>query len=390
MHWLHEILSLKLLFLFLLRHSLSVPSFGANGKMETGSREGLLVIPGLGRPDRLDTVLSSLQVFSHKLLGRNATWDCVVYIYTPREWKVLPDSIWYQKKKLEELQSLCDMIENPNKKVTENLHMIQPALIRHSYQYVFVLLDDCQLQPSQESSQIDRHRSGSGVGEFDIDRILAVMETNELTVASPFVSGANKGGGQQFRNIMQTPAQSNTEGYVSTFLELFAWIMTMPAYEALWQLLYPSINPYGWGYDLWYDNYAKRRVVGHKMGVVSNVRAFHQQDLAITNRTDDTSPDTKWKALVFQERHYQTYYGVTLHKYRETMDLKNMSWNGAVVGYLQAPNPQILATRRQQGKRGTKRSKKQQKIEAKIVNMKRARTKYDATTLSENEEGILM
>ena len=351
-----------------------------------GTREGLLVIPGLGRPDRLDTVLSSLKVFSHKLVGADATWDCIVYVYAPREWKVLPDSLWYQKSKLEELQSMCELIENPNKRVTENLYMVQPTLIKHTYHYVFVLLDDCQLQPTEESSQIGGYKAAEG--EFDIDRIINVMETNMLTVASPFISGANKGGGQEFRQIMQTPAQPSTEGYVTTFLELFAWVMTMPAYEALWKLLYPSVNPYGWGYDLWYDNYAKRRVDGHKMGVVSGVRALHQQDLGVANRTDDTSPDTKWKALVFQERHYQTYYGITLHKYRETLDLKNMSWNGAVVGYLELPSQQGLEGKRQ-GKKVGGRQKKQ-KGDAMYTNRKRMKSKFDVTALSEKgEEGIL-
>ena len=296
-------------------------------------REGLLVIPGLGRPDRLDTVLSNLDQFKHKLNGSEPLWECIVYVYAPREWKVLSSSFWYAKGKLEHLQSMCKIIENPNKRVTENLHMVQPALIKHAYQYVFVLLDDCELR-------------GDG-GYFDIDRILAVMEANELTLASPYVAGANKGGGQQFRNIMQTPAIAGTEGYVSTFVEMFAWVMTIPAYEALWHLLCPSVNPYGWGYDLWYDNYAKRRVIGHKMGIVSGVKAFHQQDLNKANRTDDTNPEIKWKGLVFQERHYQTFYGVTLHKYRETMDLKNTSWNGAVIGYLKVPDPEVLQERRE-------------------------------------------
>ena len=40
--------------------------------------------------------------------------------------------------------------------------------------------------------------------------------------------------------------------------------MTMPAYQALYDLLLPDINPYGWGYDLWYDNYARVKVPGKK------------------------------------------------------------------------------------------------------------------------------
>ena len=53
-------------------------------------------------------------------------------------------------------------------------------------------------------------------------------------------------------------------GFTSSFIELFAWVMTMPAYQALYDLLLPDINPYGWGYDLWYDNYARVKVPGKK------------------------------------------------------------------------------------------------------------------------------
>ena len=55
-----------------------------------------------------------------------------------------------------------------------------------------------------------------------------------------------------------------TVGFVTSFIEIFAWIMTMPAYQALHELLLPDINPYGWGYDLWYDNYARIKVPGKK------------------------------------------------------------------------------------------------------------------------------
>ena len=51
---------------------------------------------------------------------------------------------------------------------------------------------------------------------------------------------------------------------MSTFIEIFAWVMTMPAYQAFYELLSPEINPYGWGYDLWYDNYARIKVPGKK------------------------------------------------------------------------------------------------------------------------------
>lgn len=134
---------------------------------------------------------------------------------------------------------------------------------------------------------------------------------------------------------MQTPAQPNTVGYVSSFVEIFVWVLTIPAYEALWELLCPSVNPYGWGYDLWYDGYAKKRVIGHKMGIISTMRVLHEQDTSAegAGRTDNTKVEDKWKAVLAQERHYKRYLGVDLAAYSKTA-IANSSWNGAVKGYL--------------------------------------------------------
>ena len=89
---------------------------------------------------------------------------------------------------------------------------------------------------------------------------------------------------------MQSPvaSMSNSIGYVSSFVEIFVWLMTIPAYTSLWELLYPSINPYAWGYDFWYDGYARdkdksnrgkegREVRRHKMGIMSDMIVIHQQ-----------------------------------------------------------------------------------------------------------------
>ena len=44
------------------------------------------------------------------------------------------------------------------------------------------------------------------------------------------VIGANTGGGQAFRTIMQRPAVVGTSGYVSVFVELFAWMGTLSSH----------------------------------------------------------------------------------------------------------------------------------------------------------------
>ena len=283
---------------------------------------GLIVIPGLGQLDRLDTVLSNLKILEPSI---NKGWDCVVYVYAQREIVPKKSYFWGQESKIAELRRFCNIIENPKHYVTDHLYMVQPSLIHRMYDYVFILLDDCKI---------------TSLNDFNFEEFIVIMKKNKLTLASPRITNANKGGGQGFRTIMQMPPpQGGTSpGYVVSFIEIFAVVLTMDAYTALWELLCPSVNPYGWGYDLWYNNYAKARVKGHRMGIISKFLIHHEQPMGSDGtsqaRSDNTKFEDKWKALVSQERFAQHHYGQHLHRFRETLDLKNMSWNGAVLDLL--------------------------------------------------------
>ena len=63
---------------------------------------------------------------------------------------------------------------------------------------------------------------------------------------------------------------------MTNFIEIFAWVMTMPAYQALHELLLPEVNPYGWGYDWWYDSYARINVPGKKINLKKSPKLFFQ------------------------------------------------------------------------------------------------------------------
>lgn len=303
-------------FLLLLAY---VPTFARKEEVSSVSR-GLIIVPGLGRPDRLTTVVENFRNLysrsSYKDFGGQQDtafdlyWDCIVYIYAPRT----EESFWSMKKELKYVEDLCTIIENPNKRVTDNLYMVQPSLLKRSYSKVFIFLDDCKFMES-----------------FDLQKLLTIMHHNNLTVASPLVQNANMVGGNKFRNILQTEARPGTEGYVSTFVELFVWLMTMESYQALWELLYPHVNPYGWGYDFWYNGYAKLKVKNHKMGIVSTVKVKHEQG---GERTDSASVEQKWNAVLAQERHYMKHANINLGKIRKNLEIVNGSWNGAVRGYL--------------------------------------------------------
>jgi hypothetical protein len=138
---------------------------------------------------------------------------------------------------------------------------------------------------------------------------------------------------------MQTfpPSGSNIHGYITSFVEIFAWIMTIPAYNALWNLFSPEVNPYAWGYDFWYNGYAASMLKEkHRMGISLDYSLYHEQDVSTSGlgRTDTTSVDDKWNAVLAQERHYSKYYQISLSYYRKNLDIANTSWNGAVKGYL--------------------------------------------------------
>ena len=275
--------------------------------------EGLLVIPGLGRLDRLDTVVNNIKKLEPWLTTKKVNennnernsintdnndvkWDCIIYVYAPRQYPPLKDDYFWDKKyknKVDYLSSKCDIIENPERRVTDHMKMVQPALIRRIYKYIFLLLDDCKIEATDD---------------FRLDKFLDIMKVNDLTLASPRVINANKGGGQGFRTIMQalppTNINFNSPGYVVSFVEIFAVIMTMDAYTLYWELLYPSINPYGWGYDFWYDHYAKLHSKYHKMGIISSFKVKHEQVMDDNGRTDKTKAADKWQSLVHQESFY--------------------------------------------------------------------------------------
>jgi hypothetical protein len=197
-------------------------------------KKGLLIIPGLGRDNRLHIVQKNIRVLvssgillqkskkedieRNELNGENDIkgnkeyeniWDCVIYIYTkkPNEIDILNDSFWNKTGELTYLENFCEIVLNPGKLFTQNLHLVQPITVQYSYEYVFILLDDCRLMPTRQSNfstnsisnnNIDNNNNSYGQkhrrGErhknkdlFDLHKILRIMKSNNLTVASPMV-----------------------------------------------------------------------------------------------------------------------------------------------------------------------------------------------------------
>ena len=183
---------------------------------------GLLLIPGLGRLDRLGIVLQNLKTLKSHLAteGRGGQWDCLVYVYAKED-----DEFWGAEKRIKALKRMCNVVEHPGRLITENLLLVNPDHL-DMYTHVFILLDDVALFSDPKLGE-------KGQSNFDLNHMMDVMHHNKLTVASPRISSASTGGGMDWRKIMSLPPRHDTEGFVSNFVEIFAFLMTMPAYEAL-------------------------------------------------------------------------------------------------------------------------------------------------------------
>lgn len=143
----------------------ALPLHFAPESNDKSQKTGLIVIPGLGRSDRLQTVIHNLNMLK-SFIG--SSWDCVVYVYAPREDMLF----WAETEKLNYVRQYCRIVEHPRKRFTENLFLVQPALIKSCYKFLFILLDDQKLL---------------GGSRFPLDKMLEIMEYNSLSVASPKV-----------------------------------------------------------------------------------------------------------------------------------------------------------------------------------------------------------
>ena len=257
-------------------------------KMNKNKKKGLLVIPGLGRIDRLKIVLYNIQLMvngnyllrkedsnndynsnisnksnsnnnnnnhNHNDINNNNnnhnhndinnyndknsvqsftdfksvkygnSWDCIIFIYADKK-KSQNDEFWSKKDDLEFLRLYCDIIENPNKMVSENLYDVFPKNLEFSYDFIFILLDDCRLMTENKKSEIsvlkdeklnrnemnEKFKNGydskfnlnkmsnkyfikNDIKEkkyfdsetFNLKKLLHIMNVNNLTVASPMV-----------------------------------------------------------------------------------------------------------------------------------------------------------------------------------------------------------
>jgi hypothetical protein len=289
----------------------------------------LLVVPGLGRHDRLQTVLHNLRILrEQQYSSQKFHLSCFVYIYALRD-----DPFWRESADLRDLDQQCKLSETPGQRIAANLYMVHPFFIRDAFDYVFVILDDVKIPSS---------------ADFDLWNVLRIMQVNQLIASTPQILGATCCGNDimtdfdmarlhkkccGYRSVMQMNPMVSTPvaGYYSKYAELFAWVLTIQGYQILWKLLSPHLNPYGWGYDWWYYEYAHSRLNRtNVLGILSDYKIHHIQG---STQTDNTSAKVKMVALQRQQDHYLKYLKIPLQKYSEILS------PDPVLGYLKRLDP---------------------------------------------------
>ena len=136
--------------------------------LATRMKQGILVVPGLGKLDRLHLVHKNIKLLDNILTGLNESlWDCIIYIYAPKS-----DILFWDegKNKIETISRLCEVILNPNQLFVSNLYSFNPSRLYNKYKYVFILLDDVNLINKTS---------------FNVLSFIDIMEFNNATIASP-------------------------------------------------------------------------------------------------------------------------------------------------------------------------------------------------------------
>lgn len=280
----------------------------------TSMKTGLLMIPGLGEQARLSNVRKNIDHLSrNKVFLQN--WDCVVFVYD-------------ESVDVSSIAPYCSIKNVPGEFISSNIKQITPEFVKKSgYQYVFLLLDDIRLSLSRVEVKhlartMPRHRRPLDKPEydnFDLDRLIRVMVLNNMTLIQPRVVGANPHvkKNNNWRLMAAAPLSvMNTAGCIHDAIEMFAYVMTPPAYHALWNLTMPAINPFGWGPDVWYDGYARLHVPGHKMGVLSAMDTVHvhhfQPKAAAVHGKPGYNPGVGMQKL---KRYFNNTYGLDLGQF---------------------------------------------------------------------------
>ena len=118
-----------------------------------------------------------------------------------------------------------------------HLKRLLPAFVEAlGFSHVLVLFDDVVVAPG---------------GPEHVRRFVRIAAANDVSVATPRVKGASRG-------IMARQTAECRIGRFVSRIEFFAVLFTPRAYRCWFELIDPSINGIGWGYEKVLEPYCQR------------------------------------------------------------------------------------------------------------------------------------
>jgi Protein of unknown function (DUF707) len=174
---------------------------------KASSKSLLVVVPGLGYSERVETLQKSIAAISKSLEQENYGFDCLVYVWNA---KILGNAT-------ESLKSYCRVRFNQGL-WTHHMAKVPPTTASH----VAILMDD-----------ID----ATGVDMVDT---LGTMEKSGFGAASPVVDDPD---------YPFTRRRANCLSHRTDFVNVFFTVMTTPVWQCWQSNIDIEFNKHGWGLD---------------------------------------------------------------------------------------------------------------------------------------------
>ncbi len=217
--------------------------------------KGLVFFPGHGEISgrRTDILRSSILQYNPE------KWDCIIFYYAQDK----PPDPWILSFQP------CGVIHEPGLSYGDWMEMITPDLVNsYNYTHICVHINDVQYQ--------------TGVNPSDI---VQDMEYLGLDVASPNIIGSYwssmckdmvpiqwyEVGWLGNTPLFTKPLSTTDKGSRVKFIEIQVTFFTSKAWSCWWEMMNPSLNPYGWNYDQCFFNFC----MGPEMGILGRYTAIH-------------------------------------------------------------------------------------------------------------------
>lgn len=206
----------------------------------------LVVVPGFGyHGDRYSYLMQSLKVLK---TNSSVPTTCMLFIYV--------DSTSASKSKQNKLSEYCTVLPYYYGNYADFIKAVPYNLVILSgFSHVLLLLDDVVLHEN-----------------YNLNKMIHVMNRNNLTVASPAVHAAKYWTTRKHK----FDHDLYDIGHVTNTLEIFAALFTIEGWKCWYDMMDPTINAAGWGYDEYIQSYCSRTIPGFKIGVLDCMEATHR------------------------------------------------------------------------------------------------------------------